>query len=178
MTTSGHHHSVGDQVVANESGQAAVEFAMVATLVLMLLLAIIDFGRALNYLQVMVGLTRQGSNLASRGTSLAQSAAAVVAGSAPLNLSNNGEVTVTSVAKINNVNTITGQASQGGISCTSKIGQGVGNRATVPSAAATMLQNGQTIFVTELCYSYRPITPIGNLVKMVMPPTLYEAAYF
>jgi Flp pilus assembly protein TadG len=178
MSTSGHRHSVGNTIAANESGQAAVEFAMVATLVLMLLLAIIDFGRALNYMQVMVGLTRQGSNLASRGTSLAQSAAAVVAGSAPLNLGNNGEVTVTSVANINNVNTITGQVSQGGISCTSKIGKGVGTRATVPSAAATMLQNGQTIFITELCYSYRPITPIGNLVKMVMPPTLYEAAYF
>jgi hypothetical protein len=64
--------------------QAAVEFAVVVTLMLVLLLAIIDFGRALNYMQVMVGLTRQGSNLASRGTSLAGSAAAVVAGSAPL----------------------------------------------------------------------------------------------
>jgi Flp pilus assembly protein TadG len=178
MAASKHIYSAGRKIVAHESGQAAVEFALVAALMLVLLLAIIDFGRALNYMQVMVGLTRQGSNLASRGTSLAQSAAAVVAGSAPLNLGNNGEVTVTSVANINNVNTITGQASQGGISCTSRIGQGVGNRAAIPSAAATMLQNGQTIFITEVCYSYQPITPIGNFVKTVMPSTLYEAAYF
>ena len=176
--TPSRHYSVGNRIVADESGQAAVEFAMVVTLALVILFAIIDFGRALNYMQVMVGLTRQGSNLASRGTSLAKSAAAVVGGSSPLNLGSNGEVIVTSVATLNRVNVITGQASQGGIPCTSKIGQGVGKPATVPPATATMLQNGQTIFITEVCYSYKPITPLGNFVKMIMPSRLYEAAYF
>src|SRR5262249_24878102 len=79
------------------SGQAAVEFAVIATVLLVLLLAVVDFSRALYSLQVMVGLTRQGSNLASRGDTLAQAASSVVSGDSPLNLDNNGEVIITSV---------------------------------------------------------------------------------
>jgi Flp pilus assembly protein TadG len=163
---------------ANQSGQAAVEFGFIAPTLIILLLAVIDFGRVLTNMEVMVGLTRQGSNLASRGTSLSASAAAVVAGDAPLDLNKNGEVIITSVANVKNVYTITGQTSQGGISRTSQIGTGVGNKATVPAASATILQNGQTIYVTEVFYTFQPITPIGQFMNVVMPSTLYEIAYF
>jgi Flp pilus assembly protein TadG len=159
-------------------GQATLEFAVAATVLLVLLLAVVDFSRAIYDLQVMVGLTRQGSNLASRGDTLPQAASAVVAGDAPLNLGNNGEVIVTSVMNVGGVDQITGQASQGGTTNVSKIGSVIGGKATVPAAAATMLQPGQTIYITEVFFTYKPITPIGNFVNMVLPSTLYEAAYF
>jgi Flp pilus assembly protein TadG len=76
-------HRIGTRYRANKSGQAAVEFAIIVTTMLVLLLALIDLSRAVNSVQVMVGLSRQGSNLASRGTSLPNSVAAVVAGDAP-----------------------------------------------------------------------------------------------
>jgi Flp pilus assembly protein TadG len=170
--------SVCSKVAAAESGQAALEFALIAALMLVLFCMVIDFGRAIHVVQVMAGLSRQGSNLASRGTTLSDSAAAVIAGDAPLNLSNNGEVIITSVANINRVFTITGQVSEGGISQNSRVGTGVGNRANVPSSAAAMLQPGQTIYVTEIFYSYQAITPIQNLLKFVMPSKLYQSAYF
>jgi Flp pilus assembly protein TadG len=160
------------------SGQAALEFALLAPLMLVLLLMVIDFSRAIHDMQVMAGLSRQGSNLASRGTNLSNSAAAVISGDAPLNLGTNGEVIVTSVANINSTYTITGQASQGGTSNTSKVGTGVGSQATIPSSAAGMLQPGQTIFITEIFYTYTPITPLANLLSIVMPSNLYEVAYF
>ena len=178
MTASRHHHSAGKKNIADESGQALLEFLIILPLTLVLVFGLIDFGRALSCLEVISELTRQGSNLASRGTNLSDSAAAVVAGDAPLDLSKNGEVIVTAVTNINQVNQITGQVSQGGILSISKIGQGVGKQATVPPAAATMLQPGQTIYVTEVFYSFQAITPIGNLLNMVMPSTLYEVAYF
>jgi Flp pilus assembly protein TadG len=161
-----------------ERGQAAVEFALIAALMLVLLCVLVDYSRAIHDVQVMAGLSRQGSNLASRGTTLSDSATALIAGEAPLDLSNNGEVIITSVTNINRRYTITDQVSVGRVSKASKVGKGVGNSATVPASAAAMLQVGQTIYVTEIFYSYQPITPIQNLLKLAMPSTLYQAAYF
>ena len=171
-------HSVGTRIKADQSGQAMLEFAIIASLVITLVFAIVDFGRAFNSLQVMIGLTRQGSNLASRGDTLTVSAAAVVSGDAPLDLKTNGEVIVTSVTNNSKNNVITGQVSQGGISQVSKVGTGVGAIATVPTPVVAMLQPGKTIYITEVFYTYHPITPIGGLLNAVMPSMLYEAAYF
>jgi Flp pilus assembly protein TadG len=178
MSTSRHRGSLSGKIVADQSGQAMLEFAIIASLLIILVFAIIDFGRAFNELQVMVELTRQGSNLASRGTSLLDSANAVVAGDAPLNLNSNGEVIVTSVTNNAQGNVITGQVSQGATSNASKIGNGVGTPATVPASAVAMLQPGQTIYITEVFYNYQAITPIATLLNIVMPSTLYQAAYF
>ncbi len=172
------HRSLPTGITAQESGQAMIEFAVAAVLILVLLFGLIDLGRALNYMQVMSGLSRQGSNLASRGDTLQQAAQGVIAGDAPLDLTDNGEVIVTAVTNINGTNTIVGQQTQGKLSLASQVGQGVGSTATIPASAAPMLQSGRTIFVTEVYYSYTPITPIGNISSIVMPSTLYEAAYF
>jgi hypothetical protein len=93
-------------------------------------------------------------------------------------LNSNGEVIITSVTNINRIYTITDQVTEGKVSQSSKVGKGVGNRASLPSSAAAMVQPGQTIYVTEIFYSYRPITPIQNLLKFVMPSKLYQSAYF
>ena len=151
---------------------------MIASLIIMLVFAIVDFGRAFSQVQVMIGLTRQGSNLASRGTSLLDSAKAVVAGDAPLDLNAGGEVIMTAVTKNAQGNVITGQVAQGGVARVSKVGQGVGTIATLPSSAAAMLQPGQTVYITEVFYTYQAITPVAKLVNIVMPSTLYQVAYF
>ncbi len=166
------------KIVAAESGQAALEFALIATLMLVLFCMVVDFCRAVHDEQLMAGLSRQGSNLASRGATLSDSAAAVTGGSPSLDLRDEGEVIITTVTNLNQVYTITDQFSQGGISKSSRVGTGVGNTASVPASAAAMLKPGQTIYITEVFYSYQPVTPIQNLLKLVLPSTLYESAYF
>jgi Flp pilus assembly protein TadG len=178
MAASQHHLSLSGNNTPNESGQATLEFAIVALLMLLLFFVTVDFGRAIYDIEVMSGLTRQGSNLASRGSDLSTSATAVVSGDSPLDLTHNGEVVITSVTNINRVNTITGQVSLGGISQNSRVGMGIGSRASVPTAATTMLQPNQTIYITEVFYSFRPVTPIANVLHTVMPSILYQAAYF
>jgi Flp pilus assembly protein TadG len=178
------HSSVDPKRRASQSGQAAVEFALTATILLILLCASIDFGRALNYLQGLVELTRQGSMLASRGGTLTDAATAVMAGESSLDMANNGKVIITSVTNNKGANTITGQTTQGsgGSSCSrgcnSLVGSGVGAPATLPASVAGSLQQGQTMYVTEVFYSFAPITPIGKLTSVVLPSNLYHSAYF
>ncbi len=167
---------------ARNRGQAIVEMAMALTLLLVLICGSIDFGRALNDLQTIADLTRQGSNLASRGTSLTEAAAAVISGESGLDLANHGMVIITSVTNNSSVFTISGQATQGALSQTSKIGTGVGTNvtSTLPTAAKNSLQNGQSIYITEIYYSFTSLTPIGALTNSVinMPSLLYDSAYF
>jgi Flp pilus assembly protein TadG len=174
------------KLIANDSGQAMVEFAFVVPLLLILVCGAIDFGRALNDMQIMADLTRQGSNLASRGTPLNESTAAVVSGESGLDLVHEGEVIITSVTNESGSYKITGQDSSTTdgltkLSVTSKIGTGVGNPATLPAAAQSAIpQSGQTLFVTEVFYTFSPATPVGALTSSVisLPTTLYDTAYF
>ena len=78
----------------------------------------------------------------------------------------------------NNTYQIIEQLSQGGISAASKIGTGVNTPATLPPTTVPVPPLNQTMYVTELFYSYEPITPIGRLLELTLPSQLYEVAYF
>lgn len=164
----------------NERGQALLEFVICLLMLLVLVFGLIDISRAISDAQVMSGLTRQGSNLASRGTSLQETVTALVTQGSSMDVGTQGKIIVTSVADdVNGTPKITGQAeSSGGISVTSKVGSGTGQPASMPATANPVLQKGQTIYVTEVFYSYHPITPIGSLLKLALPSRLYSAAYF
>jgi Flp pilus assembly protein TadG len=157
-------------------GQALLEFAAVLMLMLILAFGMIDFGRAIYQKQVMTNLTREGSNLASRNTTLADAAAAVVEGSAPLDINSDGRVILTAVENTTGVCRIVEQVSQGGIVAASGLGKKSNDPIACPSAGIP--QPGQTAYVTEVFYRYQPLTPVGDLLKTVMPSTLYDVAYF
>lgn len=162
---------------AADSGQALVEFAISATMMLTLLFGLIDCSRAIYVKQVMANLSGEGSSMASRGTSLSAAATAVIAASGPLHLSLNGQVIVSSVFNNGSKIQLIGQVSQGGIGATSLIGSIVGSNASLPSAVVP--QVNQTIYVTEVFYRFQPITPIGNLLSpAVLPSRLYDVAYY
>ena len=103
MTNAQPRHSLSllaAKLAAQQSGQAMFELALLIPLLCLAMFAIVDYGRALNDEQIIVELSRQGSNMASRGTTLSDAANAVVQGSAPLNLSQAGEIIITSVARV------------------------------------------------------------------------------
>ncbi len=180
------YSSVRAKLRARVRGQATAEFAVVAPLLLVLICGAIEFGRALNDVQLMADLTRQGSNLASRGTPLNESNAAVISGESGLDLVHFGEVISTSVTNENGTYKISGQDTSTAdglttLSATSKVGTGVGATATLSTAAQNAIpQNGQTVFITEIFYTFTPLTPIGALAQnaISMPSQLYDSAYF
>jgi Flp pilus assembly pilin Flp len=161
----------------DESGQALIEFALIALIMVGLVFGLIDISRAIYEKQVMINLTREGSNLASRGTSLSDTALAVVNGDEPLDIASKGMVIVTSVQNDGTNCRVVDQFPMGGLKGqNSKLGKKGGS--PFPCMNSNIPQPNQTAFVTEVFYTYEPVTPVGKLLTIVMPPTLYDVAYF
>ena len=169
---------------AGRSGQALLEFTFVAAMLLLLIFGLIDFCRAISVRQVITSLTREGSNLASRNTSLTNALSAVVASANPLNITNNGRIFISEVALNDKGQAwVTNQVSFGGIStngASSKVGRPGGPAMTgwIPTTSPTLPPPNQSIYVTEVFYSFEAVTPVGKFLDFAMPTRLYDAAYF
>ena len=177
------------KIFADNSGQVLVETSLISLTLLVIILGIVDFGRAIYDVQVMKNLAGEGSSMGSRGTTPAVTATTVTndAGTT-LDMAHRGCVIITTVSNQSGTLAITDQAYQCGISASSQIGclKGVnGCQSTtpvLPSAAQTALSsepNGSTLTVTEIYYNYSPVTPITALLgTSTLPSQFYTAAFY
>lgn len=174
---------------SGERGQALLEMLPVVSLLLLITFGVVECSYALWQLEVITALTREGSNLASRGASLpglppslmntlTASANAVISDGSVLNLANNGEVIVSAVQRQSGGYIVIGQYPSGNFAASSRVG-GMGASATLPATAtANPIPMNSTIYITEVFTQYSSITPLGAFVNITMPSTLYDVAYF
>jgi len=166
----------------DERGAAFIELAVCLPVMFVLVFGLIDFSQIIFDNQVISGISRQGSDLASRGSgmSLSTIVSALVTQGSSLNMGTRGRIIVTEVnGTSTKPNIVQQQISSTGIAATSVIDSWIRNPAkNIPLNAKTVLNAGQTLFVTEVFYSYVPITPVGGFLKMKLASTLYDVAYF
>jgi hypothetical protein len=185
------------------SGQSILEFALMLPLVVILVLGVVELSYALLDQHVVTKLTREGSNLISRDTSL-QDAATALRSMAVRPVDFNGANSKLIFSVIHRVDT-TGASNfgrdvlyqryeYGGLSSSSMLTtRGAGSFGGAPeyqannpnsdtslqitNLPANFLVNGGMMYVTEIYTKHTLITPF-NRFGIAVPSTLYSIAYF
>jgi len=187
--------------LACENGQAVLEFALVVPLVLVLVLGVVEVSYALLDQHIVSKLTREGSNLISRDTSLADAATAMTnMSSRPVNFTDGSSTVIFSVVK--NVATVGAsnygksvlyaRYRYGSYSGSSILNNTGGSFGSAPDYEAfnsdndtslqitnlpTTLTPGDMLYVTEIYTRHPIITPFDKF-GITVPQTLYSIAYF
>ena len=161
----GTRHCIG----GGQKGQALMEFAIIIVILAVLVMGLADYGRLFVTRQMMVVASREGANLAARGTTLSNAVTAMVA-TAPAMLFANGYGTIIASAVTRNnggVVTVTGQVKYGATNYASRIGNlnATGNAVALPSTQ--LPGTNQTLYITEVFYPYAPATPVGSLLNFL-----------
>ena len=193
--------------LANARGQSLVEFAIVIPLVLLVVLGVVEIGYALLDQHVITKLTREGSNLISRNSSI-QDAETVMTRmqTTPVDFSSTKSRLIFSVLR-KGATTGTANYDQiilyqrhaigglSGVGIASKlITRGTGsfqgapnyeannsdtdtNLQITPLPANIQLARGGLLYVTEIYSSHPVITPLDRF-GVTVPDTLYSIAIF
>jgi Flp pilus assembly protein TadG len=186
----------------SSGGQSVVEFALVLPLLVLIVLGVAELGWALLDEHVVTRLSREGSNLISRNTSLLDAGTAVTSMSSPPVDFTNGSTLIFSVVK---TGATTGTTNFGkmtlyqryqfgnftGTSQVTTVGTGSFGGAPdyiaanadgdanlqVTNLPASLVPVGGLIYITEIFTRHNRITPLDHFGVMV-PQTLYSIAYF
>jgi len=184
-------------------GQSLVEFALVLPLILLLVLGVVEVGYALLDAHVVTKLTREGSNLISRDTTLQDAASAMRSmSSRPVNFSNGSSKLIFSVIKRGattgtsnfNKDILYQRYEIGSLSAQSALAtRGTGSFGVGPeyqaanadtdtnlqltNLPANMMVAGGMVYVTEIYTRHVLITPLDRF-GVTVPQLLYSIAYF
>jgi hypothetical protein len=191
------------RLLKDTRGQSVVEFAVVLPLLLVVVLGVIEVSYALLDQHVVTKLSREGSNLISRDTSLADAAAAMKSMSGrPVDFNTHSKLIFSVVRRgattgTSNFNkdVLYQRYAYGALAATSKVStRGAGSYGASPEYEAAnadsdtnlqvtnlpsgiVLSTGGTIYITEIFTTHELITPFDKF-GVTVPKTLYSIAYF
>ena len=167
-------------------GTALIEFALILPILIILVLATVDFGRLIQARLIISNVSREGGSLAARQTTVDTSLITVLKESGkPLNLIGaDGKIIITRVKAGLSTGapnpTIATQDSRGTLARSSTIAAGNANLGLTASIynhllfkTANATSDIAEVTVVEVFYKYRPITPFpkGFGGGMLLPNT-------
>jgi hypothetical protein len=152
-----------------------VEFALAFPVLIVLVLGLLEFGNALGISHALTGFSREAANNASRGVPLDSVVNVTEAQGSSIALGARGGVIASRVDMEAGGPVVREQvASQGW--------QGRSRVADVDSLATTLegidLTPGNSYWVVELFYDYKPMGPFDRLYNMVAPDVIYRRSLF
>jgi hypothetical protein len=177
------YHFKQFRVLGSSRGSAAVEFAFILPLLIVLVFAIIDFGRLVHARLVVTNVSREAANLASRyrDVEIQQEAddllSLLSSSGIPLSLDQSGRIIITKISagtsSQNAGPVIAVQRSQGGLSVDSRLVGGQLGLSQPMYQHLVFKKANQTadiseITVAEVFYKYRPVTPLPNFIEGIL----------
>lgn len=168
-------HSFGRTRLRESSGQAVVEFAMILPLMLFLFLGMLEIGNALAVSHSLSRLSREAANIASRGTSLDTVLTVAASNGRDIHLGERGGLVVSRIGVRNQGVEVLAQVASPGLRERSRLGA-IGSDPV--SFASYGMEAGNTHYVVEIFYHYRPITPFARLFESALPDPIYQRAVF
>jgi hypothetical protein len=164
------------RLLRSESGQGLVEFSLALPIILIILLGLVEYSNAYDRVHGLAGLSREGANIAARGTALSEVLTTVVANGETLKMSTSGGAVVSRLVVQGGEPVIMAQLASDGYDEKTRITDA---DTTVASWIATAgFAEGSTHYAVEVFLNYEPVTPLGQMFRAVTPPVLYERAVF
>jgi hypothetical protein len=142
---------------------------------LFLFLGMIEIGNALAVSHTLSRLSREGANIASRGTNLDTVLTVVATNGVDIRLGQRGGSVVSRIGVSADGLEILDQVASPGFVDSSRLGA-IGSNPV--SFASYGLESGNTHYVVEIFYRYQPITPFARLFESALPDPIYERAVF
>lgn len=152
-----------------------VEAALVTPILLMILLGLVESGNALSLRHKMAVLSREGANLASRGTSLEETLNVVLTNGDEIGLSEQGGAIVTRVVVTKGIPLIDRQVASPGYDADSRLGL---PDSTVVPLGSLDFEEGQVLHAVEIIIRYESMTPVGGMLPEGFARTVYDRAIF
>jgi Flp pilus assembly protein TadG len=191
------------RALTSSGGQSVVEFALVLPLLMVIVLGVAEFGFALLDEHVVTRLSREGSNLISRDTSLLDAGTAITSmSSRPVDFTDGSKLIFSVIKKgattgsgnydrlvlyqryeFGNFSgtsqvTIAGSGSFGGPPDYQAANSDNNTGLQVTSLPASLVTaRGGMIYITEIFTRHTRITPLDRF-GIAVPQTLYSIAYF
>lgn len=163
------------------NGQAMIELALILPFLALLVLGVCDFSRAIHAKNVIINMSREGANLASRSSLAKQDIMDALACTAqPLDMQGMGMMYITTVQGVKNGKNVDPiiQSQEGWQNKSvpqSLIGTPVGSNPVAKNLGTLSLKDGDTIYVVEVFYDYRSLFSMG---KKMIKSQLYSMTIF
>jgi len=160
----------------SDSGQGVAEFALALPVILVILLGMVEFSHAYDRVHGLAGLSREGANIAARGSALSEVLTTVVANGETLDMTDRGGAIVSRVVVESGQPVVMAQVASVGYEGYSRITAADSTAANWIALAG--FAEGSTHYTVEVFLNYEPVTPLAGLVEAVVPSVLYERAVF